>query len=260
MKSLLYLSAASLVALSAAGASATETISARGKKRIVVRMPKPPRPPDAPVPPAPPAMVHVRVPELEWELAGRSGGYLGVYLLQLNDALRDHFTGDEDAGVMVSGVSDDTPAAKAGVKVGDIIVSINGDAVKSPTGVARLIRKLKDGEEAKLVIVRAGKKKTLTATIVEKERPQVDVSKYFMYRFGDDDDDAVEVEIDRDALGERMREMREQLRHLEHGDVIKLEKLNRDLEERLQQLEKKLERLEKKLEGKRSANEGDRPA
>src|SRR5262245_50302044 len=67
-----------------------------------------------------------------WESDGPmvSRGYLGVGLTDLTPELRTHFGAPEDAGVMVSKVEPGSPADKAGIKVGDVLASIDGKEVK----------------------------------------------------------------------------------------------------------------------------------
>src|SRR5258708_4887988 len=58
-------------------------------------------------------------------------GYLGVELTELTPELRAHFGAPQDTGVMVARVVAGSPADKAGLKVGDIITSLDGKAVES---------------------------------------------------------------------------------------------------------------------------------
>jgi len=71
----------------------------------------------------------------------------------------------EERGVEVKSVDDDSPAAKAGVKVGDVILEYNGQRVEGDEQFVRLVQETPVGRQAKLLIVRAGAPQTLTATI-----------------------------------------------------------------------------------------------
>ena len=55
-------------------------------------------------------------------------------------------------GVLVTSVTDDGPAAKAGVRAGDVITAIDGEAVDSPGDLSRAINRKKEGEVALTVI------------------------------------------------------------------------------------------------------------
>src|SRR4029077_19784150 len=53
-------------------------------------------------------------------------GYLGIQLIEITPELRAHYGVARDAGVLVGGVEPDSPAAKAGIEVGDIITRDGG--------------------------------------------------------------------------------------------------------------------------------------
>jgi len=93
--------------------------------------------------------------------------WLGVVTQSLDDDLKDglNYNGD---GVLVNRVAEDSPAAKAGVKQGDVIVSMNGKAVNDPDDLQELVRSAHAGDRATLVIARDGKQQTLTATLAHR--------------------------------------------------------------------------------------------
>lgn len=95
-------------------------------------------------------------------------GRLGVQVQPLNDQLGEYF-GVTEGGVLVSGVTADSPAAKAGVKAGDVITKVNGDAVKDTGDLVSALADVKDDGAVTLDIVRDKKSATLKATI---ERPR----------------------------------------------------------------------------------------
>jgi serine protease Do len=87
------------------------------------------------------------------------GGRLGITVEDLTEQLASYF-GAKD-GVLVRSVNDNSSAAKAGVKAGDVITSFNGEAVTSASGFSRMARNAKDGEEVTLGILRDHKSITL---------------------------------------------------------------------------------------------------
>src|SRR5262249_898619 len=72
--------------------------------------------------------------------------------------------GDDGEGVLLDGVSDGGPAAKAGLKEGDRIVEVAGKPVKNLEAYMTLIRAQKKGGGIELGILRDGKKMTVTVT------------------------------------------------------------------------------------------------
>lgn len=97
------------------------------------------------------------------------GGFLGVQLAELTPELRTHFGVAGDAGVMVSKVVDDSPAARAGIQVGDIITSLDGEAIATGRDLASTVRGKEDGEAVLMEVWRDGSVQNLTAAIEERE-------------------------------------------------------------------------------------------
>ncbi len=96
-------------------------------------------------------------------------GRLGVQVEGLSDQLATYF-GVADGGVLVAGVTADSPAAKAGVKAGDVITKVNGEAVKDPGDLVQALGQVKDDGAVTLDVVRDRKATSLKATI-EPRRP-----------------------------------------------------------------------------------------
>ena len=67
-------------------------------------------------------------------------GFLGVGLRELTAELQTHFGAPEGSGVLVASVSDDSPAAAAGIRVGDVITAVDGLSVDSTRDLSREIR------------------------------------------------------------------------------------------------------------------------
>jgi S1-C subfamily serine protease len=102
-------------------------------------------------------------------IAGR--GRLGVSVQSLTPELEDYF-GATSGGALVSSVAKESAAAKAGIKAGDVIVSINGKHVEDS---GALIRALDDVEgDATIVVLRDKKEMTVKATL-ERRTPRPSV-------------------------------------------------------------------------------------
>lgn len=97
---------------------------------------------------------------------GSSRGRLGVNVQSMSPELEEYF-GVKNGGALVSSVTPDSAASRAGIKAGDVIVSVNGRSVADADD---LIAKIDDvNGEATIVVVRDKKEVTLKATI---ERPR----------------------------------------------------------------------------------------
>ena len=182
--------------------------------------------------------------EVVWDSEGTPvrRGFLGVGLTELTSELREHFGAPGDAGVMVSNVEEGSPADKAGIKVGDIIASVDGKDVKSSWDIRAQVRELKEGEQVPMTVYRDGKAQNLSATIAMRERPELDMAP-LLFR-GDGEGGPMVFHLDR----ERLRGMP----GVQEGDVLLPRRSSREaeLEKRLKELEKRLAELEKMLEKK----------
>ena len=125
--------------------------------------PAPPARPSAPAPPAPP--VPPMFPDME-SLIWRSGATLGLTVDGLPGQLAEYFGAKE--GALVTSVVQDSAAAKAGVKAGDVITSVNGASVSAPAELRRRAQRLETGEEFSLGIVRDKKPMTLKGKVEER--------------------------------------------------------------------------------------------
>lgn len=93
----------------------------------------------------------------------RPAPYLGVNLLDLDADLAGYFGVKPGEGVLVSGVEEETPAAKAGFKSGDVIVQVAKNAVKDSGDVRQALAELQEGAEVEITVVRRGKREALKA-------------------------------------------------------------------------------------------------
>jgi serine protease Do len=71
---------------------------------------------------------------------------IGISTSELTKQLADFFGVPGGKGVLVTSVIEDDPAAKAGIKAGDVITSIDGEAVDSPGDISRIVNAKKEGE------------------------------------------------------------------------------------------------------------------
>ena len=159
-------------------------------------------------------------------------GFIGVTLLEITPELRAHFGAPKDAGVLVSDVESGTPAAKAGLEVGDVITEIDGKRVESSRDLSRGIRSRKAGETVQLDVVRARASRKMSVPVEERE--------------------ARERSIDLGDMKDKLRRHAWVMRDFGSGDhpvIENLEDLPR-MTDRLEELEKRVKELEKRLPGR----------
>ncbi|NPV13474.1 Do family serine endopeptidase [candidate division WOR-3 bacterium] len=94
-------------------------------------------------------------------------GYLGVRPQVINEKIRQALKLDDTTGVLISEVVANTPAEKAGLKPGDVIVAINGESFAGVEGFRKLIAEFKPGTEVVLTVIRNGKRMTKRAVLTE---------------------------------------------------------------------------------------------
>ena len=92
---------------------------------------------------------------------GAGGRRIGVSVTELTKQLSDHF--GVSGGLLVINVREDSPAAKAGLKAGDLIVDVDGKEMKVEFDLIRAIGEKKEGS-VNLTIVRDKNRQTITVT------------------------------------------------------------------------------------------------
>lgn len=95
-------------------------------------------------------------------------GRLGVMVSSLTPELRTHFGAPPDRGVLVAYVAAMTPAAAAGISVGDVIVEVGGKPVTSASDVMLALADVGRGQAVPVQLVRAGKQQSLRATMTSE--------------------------------------------------------------------------------------------
>ncbi|MET3857028.1 MULTISPECIES: DegQ family serine endoprotease [unclassified Rhizobium] len=92
-------------------------------------------------------------------------GYLGVQIQAVTKDVADAVGLSDAQGALVAAVSGDTPAARAGIKTGDIVTAVGGEAVKTPKDLSRLVADMSPGAKQTMTVWRDGKSTDLNVTI-----------------------------------------------------------------------------------------------
>ncbi len=104
-------------------------------------------------------------------------GQLGIGIQDLNPELAQAFGLEQTQGAVITNVQPKSPAAKAGLEPGDIVLSINDKRIKSSQEIRNQIGLLPIGEEVKLEILRHGETETVSAEIGTPKIAQEDGQK-----------------------------------------------------------------------------------
>lgn len=116
----------------------------------------------APTPRLPRDFDHWVAPEIE-VYTSRSGSRLGVQIEDVEDQLAEYF--GVKHGALVTSVSKDSPAARAGFKAGDVITRIGSEAVETTRDVRRELRRIDAEKEFPVEVVRDRKPMSLKVTL-----------------------------------------------------------------------------------------------
>ena len=93
--------------------------------------------------------------------------WLGVQVQPVTAGIAESLGMKKAEGALVDEAEADTPAAKAGLRPGDVITSVNGNAIKDSRALAREISGMAPDSTAKLDIMRQGEAKTITVTLAK---------------------------------------------------------------------------------------------
>ncbi len=170
-------------------------------------------------------------------------GWLGVQIDDLSPQLGEHFGVKDGNGVLVTGVDAESPAAKAGLKAGDVIVGAGKDEVEGTDDLQEALAGTKAEEKFDLEYVRGGKKQKVQLTLGEMPEGSAPNVFYFndqmhsmppkmMHRYmaphAMGGPQRIEIISDMDDANEDLQEMREEL-----------DQMRKDLQEMQKELQKK---------------------
>ena len=94
-------------------------------------------------------------------------GYLGVHIQDVTPALAKQFGLNQGGGVLIGDVSPDTPASRAGLKSGDVVLEVNGQPVQAANQLQVQISQMSPGSSIRMKIWRDGKAQDFTVTLGE---------------------------------------------------------------------------------------------
>ncbi len=123
--------------------------------------------PDPTEPPRPPAAA---LGELERAIRVSVGGsFLGVGVAEVDAERAKALKLKEERGVEITNIEEGSPAAKAGLQKGDVVLEFNGQRVEGTEQFVRLVRETPAGREIKLSVSRGGAMQTVTATVEKRK-------------------------------------------------------------------------------------------
>ena len=154
-------------------------------------------------------------------------GRVGILLRDLNADLAAYFGAEKNEGVLVLDVEKGSPAEKAGIKSGDVIVRVNGDPVADASAAAKAISAIEPGDTVSLDVLRKGARRAFDVAV---ETGPADA----LLRMKRIEGGALDAEA-----AEKIRRQRVDDPEKLRKEIEALKSRVRDLEERLKAAEKK---------------------
>ena len=102
-----------------------------------------------------------------------SRGFLGIGLQPVTDELAERFKTGTTTGALVNEVQPNSPAEKAGIETGDVVVAVNGKKIEDPRELQMLVAGLSPGTKVDVKVVREGKEKQLHVELAERPSQRV---------------------------------------------------------------------------------------
>ena len=97
------------------------------------------------------------------------GSYLGIGVQDVDAGRLRELKLKEERGVEVTAVEEDSPAGRAGLRKGDVVLEMNGQRVEGVEQFVRMVREMPVGREAKLQVSRNGEVQTRTAKVAQRK-------------------------------------------------------------------------------------------
>jgi len=158
-------------------------------------------------------------------LEHRSDTWLGVYIQPMTDQQKEHFKVRGSDGVLVTEVVKDSPAEKAELKTGDVILSVDREEIEETDDLVEVIGEKEPGDEVSIRIVRDGRRKTVTVTLDSMAKQQQKRIRKFSYKFDEDFPSSLRSEHFPPDFHEELESLREELNELrEELEQLKLER------------------------------------
>jgi len=102
-------------------------------------------------------------------------GWIGVEVQEITPPIAESFKLGGTRGALVAYVLPGSPAARAGLKQGDVLIEVQGKPVADPAGMLNLVAALAPGQSAKLKIRRQGQDVDASITVGRRPKPQARV-------------------------------------------------------------------------------------
>jgi serine protease Do len=108
-------------------------------------------------------------------LHSSSQGYLGVLVIDVDNESANKLKLKEVRGAIVTLIDHDAPAAQVGLRVNDVLLEVNGQAIESAEAFGRMMREIPPGRKVTMLVWRDGATQTLTVQLADRKKLDSDV-------------------------------------------------------------------------------------
>lgn len=191
-----------------------------------------------------------------WRGKVLGGAFLGVQAMDITPELRTHYGVPEGHGLLIAKVVEGSPAEAAGLQVGDVLTSLDGEALTSHGELLSRLLAKDEGDSVEVEAYRDGRRLTFTATLAKAEGAQLQnlhslgPGVHFLPRMRFEGFDASDLpKLDPEDFSKLGESLGQYFASPEWSQSLeKLESHRGDLVERLEEMEKRLKEMEKRLE------------
>ncbi len=196
------------------------------------------------------------IPDMNFDFSFENSAYIGVQLTNLTNQLRTYFGVQDDIGVLVAEVEEDSPADKAGIKAGDIIIEADNNDISDYKDLKKTIAEKEEGDIVSITLMRDKNKKQFNIAVAENKntnRPFMnapDISMQLphgnrgMAFFPDKLQDPSNSHKFRNEIESLKKELEQLKVELKKEDALS----NKELQTELQELKKEIKTLRKRID------------
>jgi serine protease Do len=111
-----------------------------------------------------------------WAAFGAEGkGRLGITYTEIDGQLAHYFKSPKESAILINSVAEESPAGRAGLKAGDLLIKIDGVSVEEGSDLQEAVRDIEDGKATSVTVWRDGRSVELSVTL---EEPKVTARKW----------------------------------------------------------------------------------
>jgi hypothetical protein len=168
----------------------------------------------------------------------REVAWLGVATEETSEALASQLGLSAGEGLTVTYVAPESPAAKAGLQKNDVLAEFEEQLLVHPAQFRKLIQMHKEGDSVKLTVYRAGKKKSITATIGKTKR---NLGFFYDEHSFPSDVHVIARDLTDSSVGENIREQMKALRESLGKAGLDKENLNQEIKRSMEEVRKSIQ-------------------